>query len=206
MNRMYLHYFSVLFLIPSIMGHGNMIRPRTWWNPEGWDGNHVGCGVLDLPDTEFEHHNSHASAPDCMDYWFSNHVEIPGHATLPDHVSQPEVKCIGQLVIMMMITNFLGGPLEQLKFLVPVELWVEFLQVVMETTQVSLVTAALIIVMHLLLEKMLRSMIGVVMMFQSQLGLLDLWLKSSGMLVQTMQVATHIVSARYHTMESTMVT
>merc|ERR1712098_882604 len=59
MNRMYLHYFSVLFLIPSIMGHGNMIRPRTWWNPEGWDGNHVGCGVLDLPDTEFEHHNDH---------------------------------------------------------------------------------------------------------------------------------------------------
>merc|ERR1711955_195368 len=44
------------------MGHGNMIRPRTWWNPEGWDGNHVGCGVLDLP----------------------------------DHVSQPEVECIGQ--------------------------------------------------------------------------------------------------------------
>jgi len=96
MNRMYLHYFSVLLLIPSIMGHGNMIRPRTWWNPVGWDGNHVGCGVLDLPDTEFEHHNSHASAPDCMDFWFSNHVEIPGHATLPDHVSQPEVKCIGQ--------------------------------------------------------------------------------------------------------------
>ena len=46
-----------------------MIRPRTWWNPEGWDGNHVGCGVLDLPDTEFEHHNSHARAPDCMDFW-----------------------------------------------------------------------------------------------------------------------------------------
>ena len=48
-----------------------MIRPRTWWNPEGWDGNHVGCGVLDLPDTEFEHHNSHASAPDCMDFWYN---------------------------------------------------------------------------------------------------------------------------------------
>ena len=48
---------------------GNMIRPRTWWNPVGWDGNHVGCGVLDLPDTEFEHHNSHARAPDCMDFW-----------------------------------------------------------------------------------------------------------------------------------------
>merc|ERR1712240_745496 len=93
---MHLHYLSILFHIPSIMGHGNMIRPRTWWNPEGWDGNHVGCGVLDLPDTEFEHHNSHASAPDCMDFWFSNHVEIPGHETLPDHVSQPEVKCIGQ--------------------------------------------------------------------------------------------------------------
>ena len=49
-------------------------------------------------------------------------------------------------------------------------------------------TAVPTIVMHLLLEKMPRSMIGVVMMFQSQLGLLDLWLKSSGMSVQTMQV------------------
>ena len=49
-------------------------------------------------------------------------------------------------------------------------------------------TAVPIIVMHLLLEKMPRSMIGVVMMFQSQLGLLDLWLKFSGMSVQTMQV------------------
>ena len=49
-------------------------------------------------------------------------------------------------------------------------------------------TAVPTIVMHLLLEKMLRSMIGVGMMFQSQLGLLDLWLKSSGMSVQTMQV------------------
>ena len=48
-----------------------MIRPRTWWNPVGWDGNHVGCGVLDLPDTEFEHHNNHASAPDCMSFWYN---------------------------------------------------------------------------------------------------------------------------------------
>ena len=41
-------------------------------------------------------------------------------------------------VTMIMITNFLGGPPEQLKFLVPVELWVVFLQVAMETTQVSI--------------------------------------------------------------------
>ena len=51
-----------------------MIRPRTWWNPEGWDGNHVGCGVLDLPDTEFEHHNNHASAPDCMSFWYNKYM------------------------------------------------------------------------------------------------------------------------------------
>ena len=27
---------------------------------------------------------------------YSNNVRIPGHPTLPDDVSQPEVKCIGQ--------------------------------------------------------------------------------------------------------------
>ena len=48
---------------------GNMIRPRTWMNPEGTDGNHVGCGILkDLPtNTEYEHHSGRE--PDCMDLW-----------------------------------------------------------------------------------------------------------------------------------------
>ena len=35
---------------------GNMIKPRTWFDPEGTDGNHRGCGILHgLPHhTEFE--------------------------------------------------------------------------------------------------------------------------------------------------------
>jgi len=90
---MNLQYFYILFLIPSIMGHGNMIRPRTWWNPVGTEKD-IGCGVLDLPHTEFEDVNH--KKPDCMNLWFSNNVKIPGNATLPDHVSQPEVTCIGQ--------------------------------------------------------------------------------------------------------------
>jgi len=65
-------------------------------NPEGTDGSHVGCGILkDLPkNTEYEHHSGRE--PDCMDLWYSNNVRIPGKPTLPDDVSQPEVKCIGQ--------------------------------------------------------------------------------------------------------------
>ena len=31
-----------------------------------------------------------------LHFRFSNNVKIPGNATLPDHVSQPEVTCIGQ--------------------------------------------------------------------------------------------------------------
>ena len=42
-------------------GHGNMVRPMAWWdaNQSGWywdagvADNGVGCGVLDLPDSEF---------------------------------------------------------------------------------------------------------------------------------------------------------
>ena len=45
-----------------------MIRPRTWWNPVGWDGNHVGCGVLELPATEYEEKND--KKPDCMNLWY----------------------------------------------------------------------------------------------------------------------------------------
>ena len=46
---------------------GNMMRPRTWWNPEGSDQKYVGCGLLDLPDTEYEEHSHHK--PDCMKMW-----------------------------------------------------------------------------------------------------------------------------------------
>merc|ERR1719158_1918341 len=55
----------------------------------------MGCGVLDLPDNEFEHHDGHFQA-DCLIFWFSNKVEIPGHAVLPDYMSQPETKCLHQ--------------------------------------------------------------------------------------------------------------
>ena len=48
---------------------GNMIKPRTWFDPEGTDGNHRGCGILDgLPHhTEFEEETG--NKPDCMNFW-----------------------------------------------------------------------------------------------------------------------------------------
>jgi len=76
------------------MGHGNMIKPHVWMRPHNMDGNHIGCGVLDLPHTEFEDVRHHE--PDCLNYWYSNDVRIPGSPSIPDHMSQPEVKCIGQ--------------------------------------------------------------------------------------------------------------
>ena len=73
-----------------------MIRPRSWMNPEGTDGNHIGCGILkEFPShTEFE--QSSGKKPDCHKFWYSNNVRIPGQPTLPEEVSQPEVECIGQ--------------------------------------------------------------------------------------------------------------
>ena len=176
---------------------------------------------------------------------FSNHVEIPGHATLPDHVSQPEVKCIGQAghhdddhkfpwwspgtTKIFGSCGTLGGiPAgcngdytgQQLVTWNNKEMEQQIVQFFKNYTiiqilnqhrkfytqvfhgqhkkicqyvnmfQASLVTVVLTIVMHLLLEKMLRSMIGVVMMFQSQLGQLDLWLKFSGLSVQIMPVGS----------------
>ena len=61
--------FAFLLLpISTLWGHGNMIRPRTWFNPEGTDGNHVGCGVQkDWPHTEFE--DVLGEKPDCMNFW-----------------------------------------------------------------------------------------------------------------------------------------
>eukprot|EP00092_Neocalanus_flemingeri_P039592 GFUD01043114.1.p1 GENE.GFUD01043114.1~~GFUD01043114.1.p1 ORF type:complete len:331 (+),score=71.79 GFUD01043114.1:90-995(+) len=85
-----------------------MVFPNPWWdvNQAGWfwtesgGDNHMGCGVLDLPeDTEFMEHEAGSStttAHDCMKFWFSNGVEIPGHATIPDYMSQADVTCTGQ--------------------------------------------------------------------------------------------------------------
>ena len=55
--------FLPLFLqcFTLVHGHGNMVNPMTWWdvNQFGWTwgetggNNHLGCGVLDLPENEF---------------------------------------------------------------------------------------------------------------------------------------------------------
>ena len=46
-----------------------MIKPKTWFDPEGTDGNHRGCGILNgLPHhTEFEEETG--NKPDCMNFW-----------------------------------------------------------------------------------------------------------------------------------------
>lgn len=81
-----------------------MVFPMTWWdeNHAGWHwdeqghNTHIGCGVLDLPeDTEFSNVTG-GKSPDCMNYWYSNRVQIPGEATLPEELSQPEVTCTKQ--------------------------------------------------------------------------------------------------------------
>merc|ERR1719495_2909140 len=83
---------SIVLVLNSkqVNGHGNMVWPLAWWDKheDGWfwdEGkeNHIGCGVLGLPDdTEFTQRNN--KQPDCLKYWFSHGVEIPGHATIPD--------------------------------------------------------------------------------------------------------------------------
>merc|ERR1712179_750267 len=94
--------FVLLYLSPAVLGHGNMVWPMPWWDVHEagayWDQNghdtHVGCGVLDLPHTEFEDHSGRK--PDCMNFWFSNNVLIPGKATIPDEMDQSEIICDGQ--------------------------------------------------------------------------------------------------------------
>merc|ERR1712215_342840 len=84
----------LLYLSPAVLGHGNMVWPMPWWDVHEagayWDQNghdtHVGCGVLDLPHTEFEDHSGRK--PDCMNFWFSNNVLIPGKATIPDEMGR----------------------------------------------------------------------------------------------------------------------
>jgi len=95
------------WLLPSlVLGHGNMVYPPIWQDKEaaGWywtqDGhgsnNHIGCGVLDLPEDN-EYSNVHdGTPPDCMKMWYSNHVEIPGEATIPEFISQSDITCTHQ--------------------------------------------------------------------------------------------------------------
>ena len=85
-------------------GHGNMVKPYAWWDTQkiGWhfddDGelSDVGCGNLDLPPTEYEEVTG--NPPDCPKMWFTSGAILPEdqEPTLPDYLSQPEVKCIGQ--------------------------------------------------------------------------------------------------------------
>ena len=99
-----LNLLCSLSLLPAcIQGHGNLVWPPAWWDAAhaGWywdsDGhnNHLGCGVLDLPDNEFSHEHD-GKPPDCFNYWFSNRVRNPGPATIPQYASQEEVTCAGQ--------------------------------------------------------------------------------------------------------------
>ena len=96
-------YSCALHTHSLVSGHGNMVQPMAWWdeNEIGWawdekgHNTKIGCGVLDLPtDTEFN--DATGKDADCMEYWFSSEVEIPGNATLPVEMSQPEVTCKGQ--------------------------------------------------------------------------------------------------------------
>ena len=86
-----------------VNGHGNIVKPMAWWdeNQAGWhwdeDGidTGLGCGVLDMP-TNTEFHDETGKDPDCKQYWLSHNAEIPGEATIPEEMSQPEVTCINQ--------------------------------------------------------------------------------------------------------------
>jgi len=88
-------FLLVVATLDSVLGHGNMFHPPAWWDR----GSKLrtpassGCGVLHLgTDNEFsEHHNG--KDPDCMPYWYSNGVYIPGDHTLPDDMEQPWVTC-----------------------------------------------------------------------------------------------------------------
>jgi len=83
-------------LLPNLVSaHGNILSPPAWWD-RGGENTKIGCGTLDLPvDNEFS--NVHdGKAPDCMHYWYINHVTIPGEASIPDEVAQSDVTCIHQ--------------------------------------------------------------------------------------------------------------
>merc|ERR1712018_492767 len=89
--------------VPLIRSHGNMVIPAVWsdferkmwwWDEHGSDDD-IGCGVIDTPEDN-EYTEVTGNIPDCLQMWYSNHVEIPGHHTIPDDMSQPETKCVGQ--------------------------------------------------------------------------------------------------------------
>ena len=99
---MLLGIIKLLQISTLVTGHGNMVLPMTWWDKDrvGWAYNtstpsyFTGCNVLDLPHDITVHDDK--SRPDCMQFWFSNNALIPGEATLPPEMTQPETTCAGQ--------------------------------------------------------------------------------------------------------------
>ena len=94
---------AVLSFFALVKGHGNIVKPASWadaerkewmYDEEGND-NLIGCGVQNMPDdTEFTAYSG--AQPDCIEYWFSDHVTIPGakNSNLPYEFSQPEYLCL----------------------------------------------------------------------------------------------------------------
>ena len=77
---------SLLFLGSMVNGHGNMVKPATWWDPDqfewAWEmgtghDTDIGCGSLDLPSKA----NCSDYGGDCDQNWYANNVRIPGTAT-----------------------------------------------------------------------------------------------------------------------------
>ena len=104
--------FSAFFTL--VTGHGNIVKPASWadaerkewmYDEEGND-NLIGCGVQNMPD-DIEFTTYGGAQPDCLEYWFSNNVNIPESKNfhmntwpkqfdhkLPYEYSQPEVLCL----------------------------------------------------------------------------------------------------------------
>merc|ERR1719430_270801 len=83
----------ILFLTVSplsmVTGHGNMVHPPVWMDL----GDPIGCGVLDLPHTEYEDENN-GKKPDCLIFWYSNDMKISGEPTISEELSQLDI-CTG---------------------------------------------------------------------------------------------------------------
>ena len=82
----FLSLFLLLHTCTLISGHGNMVKPLTWWdvNQIGWgydmETGHksgIGCGVLGLPAGM----EADPETADCHQNWYANDVRIPGNAS-----------------------------------------------------------------------------------------------------------------------------
>ena len=69
---------------------------KEWWFDEDGSDNNLGCGTVvqqqqHLGMTEFKNHSGYDE--DCLQFWLSNTVKIPGNVTIPLEVSQPGADC-----------------------------------------------------------------------------------------------------------------